>query len=150
DDVMAILRATVAAGYVDVTTGDYPLPYITDLGGRAMRAQIPVAMRLPRVTSAKPRRDRTRSRAKSPAPPAATDESATRRFDALRAVRGKLARESSLPAYVIAHDKALLAAAEANPKTESELEACSGWGPTKVARYGAPILEALAALDRGP
>ena len=147
DELMRVLRACIAAGYLDVTTGDFPMPYLTPLGGRVMRAETPSAIRIPRVSprgKPAPKRERRGgAREGSGERPEPTSEQARRRFDALRAMRTTIAREGSVPPYVIAHDAALLAAAEANPGTPPELESLHGWGPVKVARYGEAILRAL-------
>jgi ATP-dependent DNA helicase PIF1 len=66
-------------------------------------------------------------------------------FDALRSWRAKKASELSLPAYIIAHDKTLLAVAARKPTTEKELLDVAGFGPKKVETYGAGILEVIQA-----
>jgi ATP-dependent DNA helicase RecQ len=165
DSVMAVLRASLAAGYLDITTGDYPVPYLTELGNRVMRAIVPSSIRIRSqpAKAAKPERRRRESKARGSFTPSrgetttapsslgkarpAGDEPSTadarRRYEALRVLRSILAKETAVPPYVIAHDAALLAAAEANPTSPQALEAVHGWGPSRVARYGASVIEAL-------
>ncbi|MCS6901688.1 MAG: ATP-dependent DNA helicase RecQ [Myxococcales bacterium] len=143
DEVMAVLRAAVAAGYVDVTTGDFPVPFLTELGARVMRGETTSTIRL---RSFAPRASRSRSRkARSPtdSPPG---NDARLRFDTLRELRARLAKDAAVPPYVIAHDAALLAAAERNPKTLLELADIHGWGAARVARFGQAVLDALRSL----
>jgi ATP-dependent DNA helicase RecQ len=65
-------------------------------------------------------------------------------WDALRDLRGRLAREQGVPAYVIFHDATLLAMLRARPRTLDDLAAISGVGERKLARYGEAFLTALA------
>ena len=48
DEIMRLLRALLAGGFIDLASGDYPTPTLTALGGRVMRAEAPVPFRLPR------------------------------------------------------------------------------------------------------
>jgi len=66
-------------------------------------------------------------------------------FDVLRSWRAKKASELSLPAYIIAHDKTLLAVAAQKPTNEKELLNVAGFGPKKVEVYGADILGVVQA-----
>ena len=78
---------------------------------------------------------------KSPARP---DGAAGELFDRLRQLRTELAREQGVPPYVIFHDATLLEMAERMPRTEAELSYVSGVGATKLERYGAQFLAAIA------
>jgi ATP-dependent DNA helicase RecQ len=64
-------------------------------------------------------------------------------FEALRALRKKLADERRVPAYVVMSDATLLEMAEQHPRTEAELLGISGIGPRKLAAYGEAFLEIL-------
>lgn len=71
-------------------------------------------------------------------------------FDALRAWRRERASELSMPAYVIAHDAALAAIAAARPESLDALGSVPGIGPSTVAKYGAEILDLVAAHAEPP
>lgn len=60
-------------------------------------------------------------------------------FEKLRTWRADIARQKSVPPYIVAADKALLGVAAAKPTTEKELLDVSGFGPMKVENYGADI-----------
>jgi superfamily II DNA helicase RecQ len=49
-----------------------------------------------------------------------------------------------VPAYVVLHDKTLRALAAAQPRSQADLAAVSGFGPTKVERYGEDVLALIA------
>ena len=64
-------------------------------------------------------------------------------YEALKAWRATESRSSGLPAFVIFHDTALAAMAQARPATPADLLALPGVGPVKVERYGAAVLRVL-------
>ncbi|WKW12279.1 ATP-dependent DNA helicase [Pseudogemmatithrix spongiicola] len=65
------------------------------------------------------------------------------RFDALKAMRSRLAKAEEVPAYVIFPDRALRGIAVANPESLAQLERVSGVGPARLDRYGREVLECL-------
>lgn len=65
------------------------------------------------------------------------------RFERLRLVRAKLAKDRSLPAYCICNDKTLKLIARAAPGDAESLEQVKGMGPHKVKLYGEALLEAV-------
>ncbi|GAA4031211.1 DNA helicase RecQ [Sphingomonas rosea] len=67
-------------------------------------------------------------------------------FEALREARRTLAKESGVPPYVIFHDATLREIAAARPQTLHELGAVQGVGAAKLERYGAAMLETVAAF----
>lgn len=73
----------------------------------------------------------------------ALDADAQARFERLRAVRSRLAKEKEVPAYVVCHDRTLRMIATRVPQTLEELETIRGMGSMKVALYGPAFLEAL-------
>ncbi|MGW9021318.1 DNA helicase RecQ [Leucobacter chromiiresistens] len=66
-------------------------------------------------------------------------------FERLRAWRAGEARAQGVPGYVVFGDATLAALAVHEPKTDEDLLAISGIGQVKLERYGAAVLEALAA-----
>jgi ATP-dependent DNA helicase RecQ len=76
---------------------------------------------------------------------AGLDAAGSARFAALRAERSRLARDQGVPPYVIFHDSTLLALANRNPRSLSELADIPGMGEKKLERYGAAFLAVLAA-----
>jgi ATP-dependent DNA helicase RecQ len=74
---------------------------------------------------------------------AALDPDAAKRFERLRAVRLRLAREQEVPPYVICKDATLKLIAQSAPTDAESLEQVKGMGPYKVKTYGPAFLEAL-------
>jgi len=142
-EVMGILRALVAAGLIDLTPGDFPVPWVTEAGGKVMRGEEPARMRLPRKLGARRASGRgsarTRSRAIE-APPTPVDAML---LEALRVFRAGAAKEAGVPAYVVAHDRTLADIAAQCPTSLDELATVHGMGPVKIARYGAGFVEVV-------
>ena len=69
---------------------------------------------------------------------------ATDLFERLRAWRAGVAKEAGLPAYVVFHDATLREVAIRRPATLDDLAGVSGVGATKLERYGAGVLAAVA------
>jgi ATP-dependent DNA helicase RecQ len=68
-------------------------------------------------------------------------------WDALRALRTRLARQQGVPPYVVFHDATLLAMLRAMPANEAELAQVSGVGEAKLKRYGGDFLALINASD---
>ena len=64
-------------------------------------------------------------------------------FDVLKELRGKLAREAGIPAYVVFSNATLTDMAKKKPKTMSEFRKVSGVGEIKAAWYGKTFLERI-------
>jgi ATP-dependent DNA helicase RecQ len=71
------------------------------------------------------------------------DDQAALRFERLRKLRSKLAREKGMPPFVICHDSVLRQIAARAPADTMALGRIKGMGPAKVTQYGDAILAAL-------
>ena len=69
-------------------------------------------------------------------------------FERLRAWRLAVARESSVPAYVVFTDATLMAIAEREPTSEGELAQISGVGARKLGLYGEQVLALIGGRRR--
>lgn len=77
--------------------------------------------------------------------PTKLDEKQTKGFLAMKAARAAIAASLGVPAYAVALDAALAAAAIAKVKTVEELAAVPGFGPVRAAKHGPFLLKALAS-----
>lgn len=71
-------------------------------------------------------------------------------WEALRALRKKLAQEHSVPPYVIFPDSTLLEMLRDHPTTLGEMARVSGVGARKLERYGQAFLEVLGGQVEAP
>ena len=108
-----------------------------DAGGAAARAR-GVEGRKARARGRRGRRGRRRRRRGPGRRPL---------FSRLRELRARLARQESLPAYCVFHDRTLVGAGAAEAGSLDEMAAVPGVGPSKLAKYGAAFLDALRAPD---
>ena len=69
-------------------------------------------------------------------------------FNALRALRLRIAKKRGLPAYVVFSDATLFDMARRRPTDEAALLCVSGVGPTKCDRYGQAFLDAIATFGK--
>jgi ATP-dependent DNA helicase RecQ len=146
--IVALLRALLAAGWIDLTTSEHPVPFLTRAGAEVMKGQAPARI----VVPAEPRASRTRSRTSSGPSPSREarevpdlDANARVLFERLRAHRAEVAKARKIPAYVIAFDRTLVEMAIARPRTEGELLAIHGMGPGRVEQYGEGFMRVILA-----
>jgi ATP-dependent DNA helicase RecQ len=148
--VMAVLRALLAAGWVDLTATEHPVPFLTRSGADVMRSQGPVRLVLPSERNVSRPRDRRSTSGRVAATNQgkhdaldALDATARDRFERLRAHRASVARSRGVPAYVVALDRTLIEMAARAPRSHAELLAVFGMGPARVEQYGDGFLQAM-------
>ena len=57
--VLALLRRMITAGLVDLSTGEFPIPYLTPLGIATMKSEEPVRVLVPPPDAGQPRAQKT-------------------------------------------------------------------------------------------
>jgi ATP-dependent DNA helicase RecQ len=143
---VALLRALLAAGWIDLTPTEHPVPLLTGSGAEVMRASGPVRLALPQEHREVGRGKRAPvAPAAKPAsqPVESLDEGGRALFERLRAHRASVARARGIPAYVVAHDRTLVAMATLLPRSQEELLEVRGMGPARVEMYGEGFLGVL-------
>ncbi|HEX4445541.1 MAG TPA: ATP-dependent DNA helicase RecQ [Polyangiaceae bacterium] len=155
--VMDLMRGLLAAGWIDLTPTDHPVPMLTRTGAEAMRATGPLRFVLPLERI--PARGRKGSMASPMSPMSASspgssgsrgapatdslDAPTRERFERLRAQRALMAKARGVPAYVVAFDRTLVEMATRSPRSREELLDVFGMGPARVEAYGDGFLEVL-------
>ena len=86
-----------------------------------------------------------RQRKERGAPPASGDREG---FEALRALRRKLAAEQGVAPFMVFHDSVLVAMLDRRPASLAEMAGVPGVGAAKLRSYGAAFLEATRELPR--
>jgi ATP-dependent DNA helicase RecQ len=145
--IVALLRALLAAGWVDLTPSEHPVPFLTKSGSDVMRGVTAPRIVLP--APPKPRRARSRSEdapSRRDAPPPVLDESIRPLFERLRERRADLAKSRRVPAYVVALDRSLVELATHRPRTTEALAHVYGFGPNRIEQYGESFLEVVASF----
>jgi ATP-dependent DNA helicase RecQ len=142
-----LLRRCITAGWVDFTPGDKPVVVLTASGRAVMKGDRPVRLVLPRETAEGLGADAGRKgsgRRRDRETPESLPLEAVPLFEALRLLRLELAREDSVPAFVVASDRTLRDIALLRPRTLVELTRAHGIGEAKAEHYGRRILETVA------
>jgi ATP-dependent DNA helicase RecQ len=139
-----VFRQLVAAGLLATDEQGYGTLRLTEASRDVLRGTTPVHLRRQADQSERKRaRQKTRGERSRASLDIAPHDAPL--WDALRDLRGRLAREQGVPAYVIFHDATLLAMVREKPQTRDALGAISGVGERKLARYGDAFLGTLAA-----
>ena len=68
-------------------------------------------------------------------------------FQKLRELRLSIARENSLPPYMVFNDRTLRDMARLRPITDAQFLAVNGVGDSKLAKYGKRFMEGIAGFD---
>lgn len=135
--MLALLRALLAAGWIDLTPTDFPVPYVTNEGWAVMKGERPARLVLPR-----PRAERPAAKAPTTLPPLEAGSLAL--LAALKAHRACVARRLGYPAYMVAHDRTLVELCQKRPRTVGELLGVHGFGPLRAEQYGDGFLRVIA------
>jgi ATP-dependent DNA helicase RecQ len=138
-----LFRQLVASGYLTSDEEGHGTLSLTDRARPLLRGEDKFLMRVTRVEAKK----KTKSDAKPSHKVSGEDETL---FQALKALRLKLAAAAKLPPYVIAQDRTLIELSEKRPKTEAALHDITGLGTSKIARYGKAFLETISQFKKHP
>ncbi len=140
--LMVLMRRLLTAGLIEITTDQYPKPYLTRDGLRAMKGEDPIRVLLPEEgAGTRKKRGRSRSSRKPKEMPTNVDRDL---FERLREARLELAKEKGVPAYVVCHDRTLLEMAAQKPQTLSEMANVHGMGPARIEAWGDRFLTVVA------
>ena len=133
-----VFRQLVAGGWLAVDVDGHGSLRLTPKSAEILKDKKPLMLRreAPRKAGSAPGARATQT--------ADLDPIALPRFEALRALRTRLAREQGVPPYVIFHDRTLREIAERHPAGLEDLAEIGGIGASKLERYGDAVLEALA------
>jgi len=142
-----VFRHLVAAGHLAADHEGYGTLHLTESSRAVLKGEARVLMRFEAAEDQR-RAERKAARKRGSATAhnslqIADDERPL--WDALRAVRARLAKEQNVPAYVIFHDATLLDMLREHPMSLRELAAISGVGTTKLEKYGEAFLTVLTA-----
>ena len=134
----SLFRQLVARGLLVTDDEGHGTLALTEQARPLLRGEETFRMRLAPKRERKPREKRASAAASAVAAP---DRPL---YDALRALRLRLATEAGLPPYVICHDKTLVELATKRPAHEADLHGITGLGARKIERYGAAFLGTIA------
>lgn len=136
-----ILRQCVAQHLLWVDVAGHGGVSITEQGAAFLKKKQSIMLRsMSHIKAESSARPRTKASATLSSLSTETEKGL---YHALRQWRQEQAEAQNVPAYIILHDKALIALARQQPHTVDELHHISGMGAVKRQRYGAALLECV-------
>ena len=130
----SIFRQLIALAYIDIDMERHGALRLTEKCRALLRGEQKLALRKP----SKPEKAAKESNKKTPVRP--QDQPL---WEALRALRLRLAEEFGVPPYVIFHDATLQDMVRKRPATTRDMGRISGIGEQKLARYGQSFLQEI-------
>ncbi len=138
----SVFRQLVARGYITVDIGGHGSLRLTDRCRPLLRGEEQLSLRRDRLPE-----KRKPARKKATRQPVGDADRLL--WEALRALRKRLAEEQGVPPYVVFHDSTLLEMVELRPTTLAGLSAISGVGQHKLERYGERFIAVIREHDAG-
>ena len=132
-----IVRQLIAQGYLDVDADGHGSVRLTQTARPLLRGEIRVQMRELPARQKKTKNKVSRQQV------ADLNEADRELFEALRLRRLELAREQSVPPYVIFHDSTLRELASHKPLSEADMRGISGVGEKKLERFGKAFIAVI-------
>lgn len=146
-----VFRHLVAAGYLAADHEGYGTLRLAESSRAVFKGEVQILMRHEAAReerrAARKAGRKTGGRTRENTLAIADDEKPL--WNALRAVRSRLAKEQNVPPYVIFHDATLLDMLREHPTSLRELASISGVGTTKLEKYGEAFLAVLTAEEVG-
>ncbi|BBL74139.1 DNA helicase RecQ [Methylomagnum ishizawai] len=148
---LSLFRQLITLGYLAVDHEAHGVVKLTDACRPVLRGEAQLKLRRDpdQPVSSRERRGAAKPQSRGTVPGTSLAHPDNHRlWEALRALRKRLASEQGVPPYVIFHDSVLMDMVELRPKDLAELGRLSGIGATKLERYGAVFLATI--LEQGP
>lgn len=138
------IDSLIDQGYLVQTDGEYPVLHTTDKARQVLfHGEQVWQIRRKQSSAETARRPR-----KSAIPPESGLQGYEDLYEALRGLRGRLAKEAHLPAYMIFSNAALADMVARRPHTMAEFLDVSGVGERKAQQYGQVFLQAIQAWEK--
>ena len=137
-----LIEQLVLEGYLRV--GDYQVLKLGDISG-LKNPEASVSIKITDEDKQPEKTAKTKKKAKSVE---TLTSSGYKLFERLKKLRLEIAREESMPPYIIFSDKTLIDMAAKKPSSKPEMLDVSGVGENKFAKYGERFLEAIEEYRR--
>jgi len=135
----SIFRQLYAAGIINLDIGSYGRWTVTERGRAVLKGADKVELRR-EAMQAPLKREAVK---KTTAPAKDLSPEARELFDALKAARLTLAKQESVPAFVILGDKSLIDMVHLKPQGREQMMMVHGIGQAKLEKYGDIFLEVI-------
>lgn len=132
--IRTVLDFLVEKGYLAVTDGEYPVVTATEQTAGIIRDKIKLEMKLP-----KEKKPASAAKVKAASGPVDGEL-----FDRLKELRGAIAAEIKMPAYIVFTDAALRDMCRKLPENKEEFLDVAGVGKKKTELYGEQFIKAIS------
>ncbi len=139
---LTFARKLLAAGFIEETEGDRPGYKLTEEGVSVLKGNRTVEIR-GEVFDPSTRSGKTRLRDRRAAETIGLDEADMKLFEALKALRRRLAAEEGIAAFMIFADRSLYDMVRMKPATRADFALVNGVGERKLDAYGDVFLQAI-------
>jgi ATP-dependent DNA helicase RecQ len=139
---LSVFRQLVTLGYLVVDYEAHGALKLSETSRPVLRGEAQLKLRRDE--------EKTVTRRQSPSNASLADPDNHRLWEALRALRKRLADEQGVPPYVIFHDAVLLDMVQRRPRNLLELGRLSGIGERKLERYGTDFLAVIQEHSSPP
>ena len=136
----SVIRQLAASGIVAIDTAGFGGLTVGEAGRAVLKGEASVTLR--RDTAKRAKTGRVREQAAANVSPENADL-----LRALKEERRDIARELSLPAYTVLHDRSLIELAERRPSTLEAFAGIHGVGQAKLEKFGARFLAVIREAD---
>ncbi|MFA5517010.1 MAG: DNA helicase RecQ [Desulfuromonadales bacterium] len=136
----SLLRQLIHLGYLEQDVANYSVLRLTEAARPLLRGEQQLHLVQPRVKAKAVRAERRSAGALLPA-------HAEPLFQALRALRKRIAEREGVPPFIVFGDAALTEMAVARPVDEAQMLRINGVGRHKLARYGEEFLREIAGFE---
>ena len=137
-----LIEQLVLEGYLRV--GDYQVLKLGDISG----LKNPEASVFVKITDEDKQPEKTAKTKKKAKSVETLTSSGYKLFERLKKLRLEIAREESMPPYIVFSDKTLIDMVAKKPSSKPEMLDVSGVGENKFAKYGERFLEAIEARGK--
>lgn len=139
----SVIRQLVACGIVAIDTAGFGGLTVGEAGRAVLKGEAGVTLR--RDTAKRAKGGRDREQAVATVSPENTDL-----LRALKEKRRDIARELSLPAYTVLHDRSLIELAERRPNSLEAFAGIHGVGQAKLEKFGERFLAVIRDAEGAP
>ncbi|MGL4688255.1 MAG: DNA helicase RecQ, partial [Fusobacteriaceae bacterium] len=123
-EIRAFMDLLVGDGYLEITTGEYPIVILTEKGKDFIREKKEIFRKVEKIEKK-------------------VFQENMQLFENLKKFRKLIAEEEKLPPYMIFSDKTLKEMSEKEPMNQDDLLKISGVGEVKLKKYGIRFLEKI-------
>ncbi len=126
-EIRALMDLLVGDGYLEITTGEYPIVILTKKGKEFIKEKKEIFRKVEKIEKR-------------------VFQENMQLFEELKKIRKIIAEEENLPPYMIFSDKTLKEMSEKEPSNQEDLLKVSGVGEIKLKKYGIRFLEKIESF----